>query len=106
MPRTKAASKRTKASRTKRSRTRRPATDANGRQRPLGELSMDYLNLNFMKLLKRYPGEYVIALGNRIIAHGTDLEEVEDRATKKAGDQTMSTVLSFIPECMEDAYIL
>ena len=104
MPQTKTSPKRTKTSRTKRSGNRRLTTSGNGRERPLGELSMDYLNLNFMKLLKRYPGEYVVALGNRIIAHGTDLDKVEERATEKAGDKAMSTVLSFIPEHTEDIY--
>lgn len=106
MPRAKTPPKRAKASRTKRSRTRRSTTDGNGRERPLGELSMDYVNLNFMKLMKRYPGEYVIALGNRIISHGTDLHEVRLRAHEKAGDRVMSAVMSFIPETLEDACIV
>ena len=104
MPRAKTPSKRAKPTRKKRSVTRPPEPESNGPERPLGEVSMDYLNLNFMKHLKRYPGEYVIALGNRIIAHGPDIHDVRERATQKAGDKAMSTVLSFIPERLEDVY--
>ena len=104
MPRTKTPPKRTKASRTKRSRTRRATTDNNGRQRPLIEQSDSYLARNYVRFIKKYPGEYVIALGNRVIAHGTELGEVQDCATAKAGDKAMSAILCFIPESLEDDY--
>jgi len=104
MPQTKTPARRAKASRTKRSRTRRAATGNNGRQRPLIEQSGSYLARNYMRFIKKYPGEYVIALGNRVIAHGTDIHEVRERAALKAGDENMSAILSFIPESLEDDY--
>ena len=69
------------------------------------EQSTDYLNRNYMRLIKKYPGEYVIVQGNRIIAHGTDLDEVDDEAIRKVGHKEEPLVLEFIPESIEDACI-
>jgi len=69
------------------------------------EQSVDYINRNSMRLIKKYPGECVVALGNRIIAHGHDLSEVSDCAKRKAGEDIMSALLHFVPESVEDACV-
>ena len=106
MPRAKTPSKRAKSPRKKRSKMRQAETEFYGGPRPLVEVSMDYINLNFTELIKRYPGEFVVALGNRIIAHGADMDEATERASSKAGDKAMSAVISFVPECVADAAIV
>jgi hypothetical protein len=59
-----------------------------------------------MRLIKRYPGEFVYALGNGVIAHGDDLEKVSAEAVEKAADRTEGLVLDCIPETVEDACII
>ena len=90
----------------KRKATKRPSARADGRQMSLLEQSVDYINRNGMRLIKKYPGECVIALGNRIIAHGYDLEEVSACAERKAGEDIMSALLHFVPESVEDACVI
>ena len=104
MPQTKTPSKRTKSSRKKRSKPQRTTTDGNGRQPSLLEQTDSYVARNYLRFIKKYPGEYIVALGNRVIAHGTDIDDVEDRAIEKAGDKAMSAILDFIPESIEDEY--
>ncbi|MDP6505415.1 MAG: DUF5678 domain-containing protein [Planctomycetota bacterium] len=71
----------------------------------LARQSCDFLSRNFMKFVEKYPGEYVYALGNRVIAHGDDLDAVNDEALEKAGDRDRARglVLQCIPETVEDA---
>ena len=106
MPQTKAPAKRKKSPSKKRARTRRSTADDNGRQPGLLEQSGIYVARNYMKFIKKYPGEYIVTLGNRVLAHGTDLDDVEERAIQKAGDDAMSAVLDFIPESIEDACLI
>ena len=94
------------ARRRKRKTTRQRKTWPNGRPMSLIEEGMEHINRSFRRWIKKYPGEYVVILGNRIIAHGNDLDEVSDRSIEKAGDKAMSTVLYFVPECIEDTAIL
>lgn len=106
MPQTKTPSRRKKSSRKKRPKARRSTIDDNGRQPSLLEQSGIYVARNYMKLIKKYPGEYIVTLGNRVLAHGTDFHEVNERGVQKAGDDAMSAVIDFIPESIEDACLV
>jgi hypothetical protein len=64
--------------------------------------SSDHLRRNFYRYIKRFPGEYVIVLGYRLIAHGYDLEEVSREADRKAGEDLTSALQDWIPESNED----
>ena len=104
MAQTKTSSAQSVARRRTRGSAHRRKTWPDGRPMSLVEQTMDYINRNYARFIKRYPGEYIVALGNRVLAHGPDLDEVADRSIEKAGDKAMSTVLEFIPEDIEDSY--
>lgn len=72
----------------------------------LSQISSDFISRNYMRFVKKYPGEFVYALGNRVIAHGDDLGEVRAEALKKAGDRAGGLLLSMIPETVEDACMI
>jgi len=71
----------------------------------LAQISSDFISRNYMRFVKKYPGEFVYALGNRVIAHGHELDEVADEARAKAGNEAI-LVLQFIPETVEDACMI
>ena len=85
----------------KKARKAKPLTDY-----ALAQQSSDFLSRNFVRFVGKYPGEYVYALGNRVIAHGDHLENVSAEALRKAGDRASGLVLQSIPETVEDACMI
>ena len=69
----------------------------------LAQQSSDFISRNYMRFVKKYPGEYVYALGNRVIAHGDDLRAVSDEAQDRSGSRESGLVLVCVPETIEDA---